>query len=55
MKRCKILSIEEIIKQTKLDYNCIQQTIQKRQHNNSKNIKQQMQIMIFINANKNII
>ena len=35
----KNLSIEEIIKQTKLDYNCIQQTIQKRQNNNSKKIK----------------
>jgi hypothetical protein len=35
----KKLSIEEIIKLTKLDYNCIQQTIQKRQNNNNNNSK----------------
>jgi hypothetical protein len=52
----KNLSIEEIIKQTKLDYNCIQQTIQKRQNNNnnnSKKIKTKEIDNIFISINKN--
>jgi hypothetical protein len=35
----KNVSIEEIIKQTKLDYDCIEQTIQKRENNNSKKLK----------------
>ena len=46
-------SIEEIIKQTKLDYNCIQQTIQKRQNNNSKKIKTKELDSVFISINKN--
>ena len=49
----KKLSIEEIIKQTKLDYNCIQQTIQKRQNNNSKKIKTKELDSVFISINKN--
>jgi len=52
----KNLSIEEIIKQTKLDYNCIQQTIQKRQNNNnnnSKKIKTKEIDNVFISINKN--
>ena len=49
----KNLSIEEIIKQTKLDYNCIQQTIQKRQNNNSKKIKTKELDSVFISINKN--
>jgi hypothetical protein len=46
----KNLSIEEIIKQTKLDYNCIQQ---KRQNNNSKKIKTKEIDNVFISINKN--
>ncbi len=49
----KKLSIEEIIKQTKLDYNCIQQTIQKRQNNNSKKNKTTEAYNVFISINKN--
>ena len=49
----KNLSIEEIIKQTKLDYSCIQQTIQKRQNNNSKKIKTKELDSVFISINKN--
>ena len=49
----KKFSIEEIIKQTKLDYNCIQQTIQKRQNNNSKKIKTKELDSVFISINKN--
>jgi hypothetical protein len=52
----KKLSIEEIIKLTKLDYNCIQQTIQKRQNNNnnnSKKIKTKEIDNVFISINKN--
>jgi hypothetical protein len=46
------LSIDEIIKQTKLDYNCIEQIIQKRQNNNSKKIKTKEIDNIFISINK---
>ena len=51
----KKLSIEEIIKQTKLDYNCIEQTIQKRQNNTSKKLKNKEvdNDNIFISINKN--
>jgi hypothetical protein len=52
----KKLSIEEIIKQTKLDYYCIQQTIQNRQkeqNNNSKKNKTIEADNIFISINKN--
>ena len=49
----KNTSIEEINKQTKLDNNCIQQTIQKRQYNNSKKIKTNETDNIFISINKN--
>ena len=49
----KKLSIEEIIKQTKLDYYCIQQTIQKRQNNNSKKNKTMEVDNVFISINKN--
>ena len=54
MRKCvKKFSIEEIIKQTKLDYNCIQQTIQKKQNNNSKKIKTKEADNVFISINKN--
>jgi hypothetical protein len=49
----KNLSFEEIIKQTKLDYNCIEQTIQKRQPKISKKIKTKEVDNIFISINKN--
>ena len=49
----KNTSIEEIIKQTKLDNNCIQQTIQKRQNNNSKKNKTTEADNVFISINKN--
>jgi hypothetical protein len=50
----KNLSIEEIIKRTKLDYNCIEQAIQKkRQNNNSKKIKTKEIDNVFISINKN--
>ena len=49
----KNLSIEEIIKQTKLDYNCIEQTIQKKQNKNTKNTKTKEVDNIFISINKN--
>ena len=47
------ISIEEIINQTKLDYNSIEQTIQKRQPKNSKKIKTKEVDNIFISINKN--
>jgi hypothetical protein len=49
----KNVSIEEIIKQTKLDNNCIEHIIQKREHNNSKKIKTKEVDNIFISINKN--
>ena len=49
----KKISFEEIIKQTKLDYNSIEQTIQKRQPKNSKKIKTKEVDNIFISINKN--
>ena len=49
----KKVSIEEIIKRTKLDYNFIEQTIQKRQNNNSKKIKTKEIDNVFISINKN--
>jgi hypothetical protein len=48
----KNVSIEEIIKQTKLDYDCIEQTIQKRENNNSKKIKTKEIDNVFISINK---
>ena len=48
----KNVSIEEIIKQTKLDYNCIEQTIQKRQNNNQRKIKTKEIDNVFISINK---
>ena len=47
------VSIEEIIKQTKLDYNCIEETIQKKQKNNTKKTKIKEIDNIFISINKN--
>jgi hypothetical protein len=47
----KNLDIEEIIKQTKLDYNSIEQTIQKRQNNKSKKNKELDDVFICINKN----
>ena len=49
----KNISTEEIIKQTKLDYDCITQTIEKRQNNNSKKIKTKEIDNVFISINKN--
>ena len=49
----KNVSIEEIIKQTKLDYDYIEQTIQKRENNNSKKIKTKEIDNVFISINKN--
>jgi hypothetical protein len=49
----KNVCIEEIIKQTKLDYDCIEETIQKRKNYNSKKIKTKETDNIFISINKN--
>jgi hypothetical protein len=49
----KNISIEEIIKQTKLDNNCIEQTIQKRQNNKSNKNKTKEVDNVFISINKN--
>ena len=48
----KKMSIEDIIKQTRLDYSCIEQTIQKRQNNNSNNKTKKVD-NVFISINKN--
>lgn len=48
----KNVSIEEIIKQTKLDYNSIEQTIQKKQNNKlNKNTSKEVD-NVFISINK---
>ena len=56
----KNVSIEKIINQTKLDYNCIEQIIQKKQtiiqkktNNNTKKIKTEEVDNVFISINKN--
>jgi hypothetical protein len=52
----KKLSIEDIIKQTKLEYNCIEETIQKRQkqrQSNTSKIKTKEVDNLFISINKN--
>jgi hypothetical protein len=49
----KNVSIEEIIRQTKLDNNFIEETIKKRQNNNSKKIKTKELDNVFISINKN--
>jgi hypothetical protein len=49
----KKISTEEIIKQTKLDYVSIKQTIEKKQSNNSKKIKTKEIDNVFISINKN--
>jgi len=54
----KKISTEEIIKQTKLDYDCIKQTIDKKQnnnskHNNSKHNNSKEIDNVFISINKN--
>ena len=49
----KNVSIDEIIRQTKLDNNSIEETIKKRQNNNSKKIKTKEVDNIFISINKN--
>ena len=49
----KNMSTEEIIKQTKLDYDCIKQIIEKKQNNNSKKIKTKELDNVFISINKN--
>jgi hypothetical protein len=48
----KNVSIEKIISQTKLDYNCIEQIIQKKTNNNTKKIKTEVD-NVFISINKN--
>ena len=47
------VSIEEIIRQTKLDNNSIEETIKKRQNNNAKKIKTKEIDNVFISINKN--
>jgi len=49
----KNISIHEIIRQTKLDNNSIEETIKKRQNNNSKKIKTKELDNLFISINKN--
>jgi len=49
----KKMSTEEIIKQTKLDYDSIKQIIEKRQNNNSKKMKTKEIDNVFIAINKN--
>ena len=49
----KNVSIDEIIRQTKLDNNSIEETIKKRQNNNSKKIKTKEVDNVFISINKN--
>ena len=49
----KNVSIEEIIRQTKLDNYSIEETIKKRQNNNSKKIKTKEVDNVFISINKN--
>lgn len=49
----KNVSIEEIIRQTKLDNNYIEEIIKKRQNNNSKKIKTKEIDNVFISINKN--
>lgn len=49
----KNVSVEEIIRQTKLDNNSIEETIKKRQHNNTKKIKTKEIDNVFISINKN--
>jgi hypothetical protein len=48
----KKMSTEEIIKKTKLDYDIIKQTIEKRQKNNSKRQTKEID-NVFISINKN--
>ena len=49
----KNVYIEEIIRQTKLDNNSIEETIKKRQNNNAKKIKTKEIDNVFISINKN--
>ncbi len=49
----KNVSIHEIIRQTKLDNNSIEETIKKRQNNNLKKIKTKEVDNVFISINKN--
>lgn len=49
----KNVSIEEIIRQTKLDNNSIEEIIKKKQNNNSKKIKTKEIDNVFISINKN--
>ena len=49
----KNVSIDEIIRQTKLDNISIEETIKKRQNNNSKKIKTKEVDNVFISINKN--
>ena len=49
----KNISTQEIIKQTKLDYDCIKQIIEKKQNINSKKIKTKELDNVFISINKN--
>lgn len=48
----KNVSIEEIIRQTKLDNNSIEETIKKRQKNNSNKIKTKEIDNVFVSINK---
>jgi len=49
----KNISTEEIMKKTKLDYNRIKETIEKKQNNNSKKIKTKEMDNVLITINKN--
>jgi hypothetical protein len=49
----KNVSIDEIIRQTKLDNNSIEEIIKKKQNNNSKKIKTKEVDNVFISINKN--
>lgn len=49
----KNLSFDEIFKKTKLDYNCIEEAIQKIQNKNSKKIKNGEVDNLFIGIKKN--
>lgn len=55
LKGVKNVSIKEIIRQTKLGNNSIEETIKKRQNNNSNKIKTKEIDNVFISINKKII
>jgi len=50
----KKIDMEEIIKQTKLDYECIRETIERRKKNNKKKIKARHEIKNWISIESEI-